>query len=487
MHRSTGEEELLAVARRFADLIVASFGTVDGRVDGVCGHPEIETALVELHRETGEQSYLDTAQYFVDRRGHGLLGTPGWGRHYFQDHVPVRDADAVAGHSVRQLYLLAGVADLATETGEVALHDAAARLWAEGAATKTYLTGGIGAHHTDEAYGDPYELPSERSYCETCAAIASIMFSWRMLIMTGEARYADLLERALYNGFLAGISLDGERYIYANPLQVRDDHLGAGGDQDYTRVPWFHCACCPPNVMRLLASLPHYLALSGPDELVLHQYAAGTFEADLTSGRVGVRVHTDYPWQGAVELTVAETVDEPWTLTVRVPHWAEAATLEIDGEPIAESPVDGWWRVNRRWRLGDRVTLTLPVEPRLTAADPRVDAARGCVAVERGPLVYCVESADNPRRLDDVIMEVDGAGVIAESTAEGLPAEIVVLRLPARERARTDSSWWPYATVGQSAPAPASSDAEAVELTAIPYYAWGNRGPGAMRIWLPIS
>ena len=188
VHRSTQRRTPADVARRFADLIVASFGTGEGRVDGVCGHPEIETALVELHRETGEQSYLDTAQYFIDRRGHGLLGHHPFGPQYFQDHVPVRDAQAVAGHSVRQLYLLAGVTDLAIDTGEDALREAATRLWAEGTATQTYLTGGIGAHHRDEAYGDPYELPNERSYCETCAAIASIMFSWRMLLMTGEAQ-----------------------------------------------------------------------------------------------------------------------------------------------------------------------------------------------------------------------------------------------------------------------------------------------------------
>ncbi len=485
VHRSTEDERLLAVARRFADLIVTSFGTDHGQVDGVCGHPEIETALVELHRETGDQRYLGTAQYFIDRRGHGLLGHHPFGPQYFQDHVPVRDAQAVAGHSVRQLYLLAGVADLAVETGEVALAETAARLWAEGTATQTYLTGGVGAHHRDEAYGDPYELPNERSYCETCAAIASIMFSWRMLIMTGGAEYADLLERTLYNGFLAGISLDGERYIYANPLQVRDDHLAAGGDQDYARVPWFRCACCPPNVMRLIASLEHYVALSGPTELVLHQYVTGGYAAELAAGRVGVRVATDYPWRGEVEVTLAETVEPEWTLTVRVPHWAAGATLTVDGVPVDETPEDGWWRLTRRWQLGDRVTLTLPVVPRLTTADPRVDAARGCVAVERGPLVYCVESADQPgQRLDDMIMALAGAASISERTADGLPSEIVALRLPASRRLSVASSWWPYADASATQPAVV---AEQIELTAIPYFAWGNRGSGAMRIWLPTS
>lgn len=482
VRRGAEEARLLVVAQRFADLIVASFGTGAGQVDGVCGHPEIETALVELHRETGDRRYLDAAQFFVDRRGHGLLGDHPFGAQYFQDHVPVRDAQEVTGHSVRQLYLLAGVADLATETGEAALRATAERLWNQGTATQTYLTGGIGAHHRDEAYGDPYELPNERSYCETCAAIASIMFSWRMLIMTGEAKYADLLERTLYNGFLAGISLDGERYIYANPLQVRDDHLDTGGDQDYARVPWFHCACCPPNVMRLLASLEHYVALGGPDELVLHQYVAGSYATDLDPGRVEIRVDTAYPWHGEVEVEVTETVEREWTLTVRVPHWADGATLAVNGTPVAATPGDGWWRIIRVWGLGDRVTLTLPITPRLTRADPRVDAARGCVAIERGPLVYCVESADHRgQRLDDLVIDLADRARITQTRADGLPVEVVALRVPASVRSRHASSWWPYTDAAADAP----GLADTITLTAIPYFTWGNRSTGAMRIWLP--
>lgn len=242
-HRATGRDELLAVASRFADHIDSVFGLPgSGRpIDGIDGHPEVETALVELYRETGERRYLDLAGYFVDRYGHGLLG----GEAYCQDRVPLREAVTVEGHAVRQLYLLAGATDVATETGDAELRSAAERLWRAMTTTKTHLTGGLGAHHDKEDFGDPFELPNERAYCETCAAIASIQWSWRMALLTGEARYSDLIERTLYNGFLAGVSLDGESWLYVNPLQVRDGHTDLGGDQSARRTRWFRCACCP--------------------------------------------------------------------------------------------------------------------------------------------------------------------------------------------------------------------------------------------------
>lgn len=494
VRRSTGEEGLLEVARRFADLVVRSFGLGTDQIDGICGHPEIETALVELYRETRELAYLQTATYFVDRRGHGLLGDDRFGRHYWQDHLPVREAEGVAGHAVRQLYLLAGVADVYAETGDVSLRAAAERLWAEMVAGKTYLTGGIGAHHSDEAFGDPYELPNERSYCETCAAIASIMFCQRLLLITGEAKYADLLERTLYNAFLAGTSLDGQRYIYANPLQVRDDHLGGGGDQDYRRVAWFHCACCPPNVMRLLASLEHYVLLGGDSGsdggVALHQYVEGRFTAETGRGAVTLEVVTDYPWQGVVAVTVADAPDGEVELALRVPEWAGAASLVVNGDSVGAAPTDGWWVVRRSWVAGDTLRLELPLEVRFTAADPRVDADRGALAVERGPLVYCLESVDHPgHRLDDLLLdqsvpaeEVSGAGPLAGVTLLRLGGQL-------RSRSVTPDGWWPYrqVTAGYATSEDVASEAgKSLALTAIPYYAWGNREPGAMRIWLPI-
>ena len=483
LHRTTGDSGILDVALRVADLIVDTFGTEADKVDGVCGHPEIETALVELYRETGAESYLERAHYFVDRRGHGLLGNGRFGRHYWQDHLPVREAASVEGHAVRQLYLLAGVADVYVETGDASLLQALKRLWAEMVATKTYLTGGIGAHHSDEAFGDPYELPNERSYCETCAAIASIMFAWRLLMITGEAKYAELMERTLYNGFLAGLSLDGQRYIYANPLQVREGHMTRGDDHDYRRVEWFHCACCPPNVMRILASLEHYVLLGGDARAVLHQYMTGRYAAAVAGGEVRLDVTTDYPWDGTVTIRLDRPPAGPWELALRVPYWAEQSTLTVNGTAVETAPTDGWWVVGRQWNDGDEVVLVLPLEPRFTVADARLDAGRGAVAVEYGPLVYCVEAVDNPgQRLDDLTTDIAVAPEVVP--VDGLLGGIATLRAAGRVRPRTDTSWWPYTRAAATA---GDMTGQSVPLTLVPYYTWGNREPGAMRIWMPIA
>ncbi len=476
-HRSTGRTELLDVAVRFADHIDSVFGPPGSgkEIDGIDGHPEIETALVELYRETGERRYLDLAGYFVDRHGHGLLGHEA----YCQDRVPVREATDVEGHAVRQLYLLAAVADLATETGEAELRSAAERLWHAMTTTKTHLTGGLGAHHDWEDFGDPYELPNERAYCETCAAIASVQWSWRMALLTGEARYSDLIERTLFNGFLAGVSLDGERWLYVNPLQVRDGHTDPGGDQSARRTRWFKCACCPPNVMRLLASLEHYLASSDEGGLQIHQYVDGTYATD----GIRVRAETDYPWHGTIALTVEEApADRPWTLSLRIPQWCREFRVRCGDETYDSSVTDGWLRLTRTWSPGDQVVLELGLEPRLTTADPRVDAVRGCVAIERGPLVYCLEQVDHPGGgLDDIVL--DTTRPLAVKHRPDLLGGVTTIVAAGRRRQLPDAGWWPYATAGES---PATGG-EPVELTAIPYYAWANREDGSMRVWLPTS
>ncbi|MEV0481350.1 beta-L-arabinofuranosidase domain-containing protein [Streptomyces sp. NPDC050508] len=479
-HRATGRPELLAVASRFADHLGLVFGPPgSGRpIDGIDGHPEVETALVELYRETGDRAHLDLAGYFVDRHGHGLLG----GEAYCQDRVPVREATTVEGHAVRQLYLLAAVADLATESDDPQLRSAAERLWHAMTTTKTHLTGGLGAHHDEEDFGDPYELPNERAYCETCAAIASVQWSWRMALLTGEARYSDLIERTLYNGFLAGVSLDGERWLYVNPLQVRDGHNDPGGDQSARRTRWFRCACCPPNVMRLLASLEHYLSSGDEQGLQIHQFVTGRY----SHGAMSVRAETDYPWHGTVALTVEETPDRPWTLSLRIPQWCREFRVRV-GElsyDQTDAPVSGGWlRLERTWAPGDSVVLELGLEPRLTGADPRVDAVRGCAAIERGPLVYCLEQVDHPGGgLDDIVLDPTRP-LAVKHRPDLLGGVTTVVAAGHRRHLAENGSWWPYPAAGPDA-APAG---DLVELTAIPYYAWANRQDGSMRVWLPTS
>jgi uncharacterized protein len=465
--RGRGDERLLGVARRFADHI----GDVFSERDGTPGHPEIETALVELYRHTRERRYLDVAAYFVGTRGRSTLQPARFGSSYFQDQVPVREATEVTGHAVRALYLAAGVTDLWLETGEAALMEVMRAQWRDMSGRKSYVTGGVGAHHSDEAFGDPFELPPDRCYGETCAAIASVMWSWRMLLATGEARYADSMERTLYNGFLSGLALDGGGYSYVNPLHVRDDHRDAV-ERGARRLPWYACACCPPNVMRLLASLQHYLATRDPRGVQIHHYASGEVG--------GLRIATDYPWSGRVEIEVVEAAAAPWELSLRIPGWAEGARLSVAGE-LHDAPAGGYGRIERRWRPGDQVTLELPLAPRLTAPHPRIDAVRGCLAIERGPLVYCVEGADAPAGVDD--LRLDPAAPLRDVERADLLGGIVAVEAGGAQAPADD--WdpdWAYAPAGAAVPAVGEE-----RLSAVPYALWGNRGNGPMRVWIPTA
>jgi uncharacterized protein len=454
-HRALDDDRLLAIAVRAADRIDKEFGPT-GR-DGVDGHPGIEMALVELTRVTGERRYLGLAARLLDLRGRGLLGEGRFGAAYWQDHEPVREAATVAGHAVRQLYLDCGAVDVAVELDDHALLAAVRRRWRDLVRTRTYLTGGMGSRHRDESFGDPFELPPDRAYAETCAAIASVMLAWRLLLATGEAGYADAIERAVYNGVLPGVSLTGTRFFYVNPLQRRTRRAWEPPGHG-ERAPWYPCACCPPNLMRLLSSWEQYLASSDDTGVQLHQYATAQVEADVAGEAVRLSVRTGYPWQGRVEVQVVQAPERPWTLSLRVPSWCRSAALTGPGGegPVAAGP--GAAELSRRWAAGDTVVLDLDLPVRVTEPDPRVDAVRGCVAVERGPLVYCVESADLP----------------AGTELEDLRWD------PGREPVTAPRPDIGDAVVGVTVPL-----AGAGAAGAIPYFAWANRGAGAMRVWVP--
>lgn len=480
-HRSTGHPDLLEVAVRFADLLTATFGP--GQRPELDGHPLIEMALVELYRETGTSRYLELARHFVEARGHGraTTGPASRPRSYYSDRVPVRAAVTVEGHAVRALYLAAGAADVAAESRDDELLAALRRQWDAMVATKMYVTGGLGAHWEGEAFGQPYELPPDRAYCETCAAIGSIQWAWRMLLRTGEPRYADLIERTLYNAFLPGVSLDGTAYFYANALQVRS---GAADDEPRNpangRAGWFGVACCPPNIMRTMSSLGSLLATTDDDGVQIHQYAASTITADLPAGPAGLAVVTNYPWDGQTEITVRATPDRDWTLSLRIPGWCTDASARIGGTEVAGACEPGTYlRLRRRWAPGDSVLLDLPMPVRQTVAHERVDAVRGCVAVERGPLVYCLEQADHPGDVPvDDVQVIDGE--CAAAWNPDLLGGMTVIQMTGRATRNR-------APLYRSPAAGASEPGDSVRLTAIPYFAWANRGPGPMRVWIPVG
>lgn len=466
------DDPLVRGAVRLADHICREFGA-EAR-NGIDGHAEIETALVELARVTGDHRYTRQAGLFVERRGHGRLVSREVESAYFQDDLPIREATVLRGHAVRALYLAAGALDVAAEDGDESLFEAVQAQWQATLARRTYLTGGMGARHDGEAFGDDFELPNDRAYSETCAGVASAMVAWRLLLATGDLRYGDHIERVLYNVVAASPDRTGTAFFYVNPLQRSVPGIEPEPGEvspraaSSQRAPWFDVSCCPTNVARLIASLGGYLATTGPDGIQLVQYADAEIATSLPDGRpIGLRIRTDYPLRGEVEVEVVAAPEGEWTLALRVPGWARDAVLH-DG--VSRQPVGGVARVRRTFRTGDRVRLAFSVEPRLTMPDPRIDADRGCVAVEAGPLVYCLES------IDAGIAEL--ARLRVPGGAEPVRGEDDLVRLELSEVAAVESSW-PY---GQAASEPAG---ERRTVPLIPYHRWAERGPSTMRVWLP--
>jgi uncharacterized protein len=489
-HRAVGDDRLLTIATRAADTVDRELGPT-GRL-GVEGHPEIEMALVELYRTTGERRYVTLASRFIEARGHGLLGEGRFGAGYWQDHAPVREASEVTGHVVRQLYLDCGAVDVAVELGDEALLDAVHRRWRDMVDTRTYVTGGLGSRYLNEAFGDPYELPPDRAYAETCASIASVMLAWRLGLATGDPACFDLVERTILNGVLSGVSLDGRAFFYVNTLQARSHRAAAQGHEtpNGRRAPWFPCACCPPNLMRMLASWPHYLASTDDDGVQLHQYAAAEIEADLADGRVRLAIDTGFPWSGVVGVRVLEAPSRPWTLSLRIPAWCRAAGLElVAGESrstLGEAREnDRILSAKRNWQAGDRVELDLEMRPRTIEPDRRIDAVRGTVALEHGPLVYCVESIDlpGPAALEDI--EVDLPLELRSVKRSDLVDDTVGLSFTAVRRGK-EPAGWPYPSIDDRDRARLDEATSVIEARAIPYFAWANRSVDAMRVWIPV-
>jgi DUF1680 family protein len=468
--RATGGDRLFQVARRLADHICGLFGPQEqGKRPGAPGHQEIEMALVELARETGDQAYRRQAQFFLDQRGRGLIG----GSEYHQDHRPFRDLERMAGHAVRAVYMNCGAADLVAETGEPNLRAALNRLWRNMTVRQVYVSGGVGSRHAGESFGRDYELPNERAYTETCAAIASVMWNWRMLALDGDARYADAMETALYNGFLVGLSLDGTSYFYQNPL---------ADDGTHRRQEWFDCACCPPNIARLLASIPGYLYTVSAEGAWVHLYAQGSASIPLTDGTIlSLRQHTRYPWGGRVEIEVGSS--GTFSLFLRIPGWCDAgASLVVNGHDFPGVLEPGSYaELRRSWNPGDTVHLDLPMPVRQVESHPYVAENLGRVALLRGPVLYCVEGADNPG-LDPRDLYLPAGATFAIDHHPDLLGGVVALRGPAR--ALPPGAAWEDHLYRPARHQPASPEGRPIEVIAIPYYAWANRGPEPMQVWL---
>ncbi len=490
LQRATGDDRLLGVACRFAEHIDSVFGP--GKKEGAPGHPEVEMALVELYRATQEEKYLKLAQFFIDQRGKGQMrGMGSNGPEYHQDHMPVREAAEAVGHAVRQMYLLSGLADTYMETGEGALWDVSERLWADITGSKMYITGGVGSRYDGESFGESYEMPPDQCYCETCAAIGSLMWNWRLLLLTGDGRYADEMERTLYNGILSSPALDGKHYFYVNPLMVRSGgsmRLSSNRPEEVLfdgRPEWHEVACCPTNVMRLLSSLAHYFVTTDSKGIQVHQYATSDSALCFDDHKpMKLHIDTNYPWDGHVKVNIDQDRESSWALRLRIPGWCKNFVVLVNGKEI-DGPMmkQGYLVIDRLWSPGDIVKLCFSMPPKLVYPHPRIDAVRGCAALQRGPLVYCLEEHDQEEQASLLDVIVDQEAQMQINWREDLLGGIYTIKTIGTI---SNTEIWNNHLYSARTRLPSLTH-QKIPLVAIPYYAWGNRGLREMRVWLPVQ
>ena len=489
-YQATGKRTLLEVACKNADLLCRTFGPGPGLLKEPPGHEEIEIGLCKLYRVTGAQKYLNLAKFYIELRGraetHKLRGPNQ------QDHKPITEQDEAVGHAVRAAYFYSGVADVAALTGDTNLVAAVDRLWTNTVEKELYLTGGIGARHAGEAFGENFELPNASAYNETCAAIANALWNQRMFLLHGEAKYVDVLERILYNGFLSGVALTGDLFFYPNPLESR-----AG----YQRSPWFHTSCCPVNIVRMLPSMPGYVYATRNDALFVNLFIGGTAQVPLAGQTMTVTQQTDYPWDGRIKLTLVPEREATFALKLRIPGWAQGEplpgclyryadqdkerwTIRLNGKRQRLQKLEnGYAVIARVWKAGDVIDLELPMAVRRVVARDEVKADRNRFAVVRGPLVYCAEGADNEGKVLD---KVPGADVRFKTQERrdlfgGIIAIKIIPVAAVYDRRADDAN---TKKIGGGTP-PLQKQGDA--LTLIPYCLWENRGPNEMQVWFPTK
>ena len=447
-YQATGKRKLLDVCIRMTDHMMSQFGP--GKRHWVPGHEEIELALVKLYQTTQEQKYLDFAYWLLEERGHGhgTMGDEGkWDPVYYQDIVPVRRLTDISGHAVRCMYLYCGMADVAAlknDTGYIAAID---RLWDDVVHRNMYITGGIGSSHDNEGFTEDYDLPNLDAYCETCASVGMVLWNQRMNQLTGDSKYIDILERSLYNGALAGISLGGDRFFYVNPLESKGDHH---------RQEWYGCACCPSQLSRFLPSIGNYIYASSDDALWVNLYIGNTGQIRIGETDILLTQETDYPWDGSVKLTISTSQPLEKEIRLRIPNWCKTYDLSINGKRINVSEEKGY-AVIKDWKSQDVIALDMDMPVEIVAADPHVKENFGKRAIQRGPLVYCMEEIDNPEYFDQI--QLSPSTTFQTAFVSDILNGIKTIKTNGR---------------AQSA-------------TFIPYYAWDNRKAGKMRVWIPYN
>ncbi|MFS0637705.1 beta-L-arabinofuranosidase domain-containing protein [Mesobacillus foraminis] len=491
-YKATGKRQFLEIMCRYADYIDSVFGREEHKLKGYPGHQEIELALVKLYDVTGNERYLNLSKYFIDERGKQPHyfdlekreredTKPFWFNNdyaYHQAHKPVRDQKEAVGHAVRATYMYTAMADLAARTNDESLKTACETLWENVTQKQMYVTGGIGSMVFGEAFSFDYDLPNDLSYTETCASIALVFWANRMLNLDANSKYADVMELALYNGTISGMDLDGKKFFYVNPLEVLPKACETRNDKKHVepvRQTWFGCACCPPNLARLIASIGHYIYSQKEKELFVHLYMGNETRLEADGKEVELVQQTNYPWDGQVSITVNPATEHTFTLALRIPGWARSAVVKVNGKTVDHESFmkNGYVYLNRSWTKGDQVELSLPMTVERIQSNPLVRHNVGKVALKRGPVVYCLEEADNGENLHGILLPRN-AELKAEYIAELLDGVVVITG----EAERIVQDNW------SSLYRPVEEQTRQVQIKAVPYYAWCNREPGEMIVWV---
>lgn len=486
----TGKRKFLMIVCRYADHIDSLIGPGVDQKRVYCGHEEIELALVKLYRVTGEKRYLRLSQYFIDERGRQpsfLIDEPNFGDKerskwmqldYHQAHAPVREQTKADGHAVRAMYLYSAMADLALETGDESLYQTLQQLWTNVTHYRMYITGALGSQAYGERFTIDYDLPNDTAYAETCASIGLIFWAQRMFSINPDSQYADVLERALYNGVLSGISLDGRKYFYVNPLEVVPEVIQNRQDHQHVkpeRQQWFGCACCPPNIARLITSLGQYIYSQNKEELYVHLFIGSEARLSIGNQKVLMIQKTKYPWDGGIAFLVTPEEQAVFTIALRIPGWCRNYRLELNGESLKDLTIEqGYVKIKRLWHKEDKITLFLEMPVELVQAHPKVRENYGKIAIQRGPVVYCLEQIDNGEDLWSIALGIDSR--LKVKFAADLLGGVAVIE---GEAIRIDDGRWGNFLYGTP-----MELANPVKIKAVPYFLWGNRGPGEMIVWV---